>query len=70
MTHRESLLCRDLYITTITMFVLTIVAMIVQMLSYSSILIGYLLIMLVLTNISARNKAHRFVNTVISNDLQ
>ena len=69
-THRDSLLCRDLYIATITLFMLTVVAMIVHMLSYSNILIGYLLIMLVLTNIAARNKAHRFVNSVISSDLK
>jgi hypothetical protein len=68
-THRNRLLCRDLYITTISMTVFTAIAMTAQMLPFSWILFGYLFLMLVVTNMAARNKASRFVNTVISKDV-
>ncbi len=68
-THRDFLLCRDLYITTVSLAVLTLAMISISLLPFSWILIGYLLIMLFVTNLSARNKAHRFVNTVIAVDL-
>ena len=67
--HRDFLLCRDLYITTVSLTLLTLFMASVALLPFSHILIGYLLIMLVVTNLSARNKANRFVNTVIAVDL-
>jgi hypothetical protein len=67
--HRDSLLCRDLYITTISLAVLTGAMMAVRLLLFNWILLGYLLVMLILTNIAAHNKAHRFVNTVIAIDI-
>ena len=67
--HRDSLLTRDLYITTISIAVLTGVMMAVCLIGFNWIICGYLLIMLILTNIAARNKAHRYVNTVIAIDI-
>lgn len=64
--HRDFLLCRDLYITTISLAVLTGIAMAVKLVSFSWILLGYLLAMAIITNCAAHNKAHRFVNTVIA----
>ncbi len=64
--HRDFLLCRDLYITTISLAVLTVIAMTVKLISFSWILLGYLLAMAIITNCAAHNKAHRFVNTVIA----
>lgn len=67
--HRDFLLCRDLYTTTVSLAVLTIIMMGVSLLPFSWIVLGYLLIMLAITNIAAHNKANRFVNTVIAADL-
>ena len=67
--HRDFLLCRDLYITTISLAVLTAIAMTVKLISFSWILLGYLLVMAIITNCAAHNKAHRFVNTVIALDI-
>lgn len=68
-TQHDFLLCRDLYITTISMAIITIVAVIMGFLPFSQVLFSYLLIMLVITNIAAHNKANRFVNTIIAIDL-
>lgn len=67
--HRDYLLSRDLYTTTITMFVLTVAAMGFRVVQFSWIPVGYLTAMLVLTNIAAHSRAHRFVNNVIAVDL-
>lgn len=67
--HRDFLLCRDLYTTTITMLVLTAVGMIFKIIQFSWFPIGYLVAMLVLTSFAAHSKAHRFVNSVIAVDL-
>ncbi|QOX62379.1 hypothetical protein FRZ06_02895 [Anoxybacterium hadale] len=67
--HRDFLLCRDLYTTTVSLTVLTLIMMAISLLPFSWIILGYLLIMLVVTNIAAHNKASRFVNTVIAVDL-
>lgn len=67
--HRDFLLCRDLYITTISLVVLTVIAMIIKLIPFSWILLGYLLTMAIITNCAAHNKAHRFVNTVIAVDV-
>ncbi|MFZ5944447.1 MAG: hypothetical protein ACOYVD_10070 [Bacillota bacterium] len=67
--HRDFLLCRDLYITTISLAVLTGIAMVVKLVSFSWILLGYLIATAIITSCSAHNKAHRFVNTVIAVDV-
>jgi len=67
--HRDYLLSRDLYTTTITMFVLTIAGMVFGVIQFSWIPIGYLIVMLILTNIATHFRAHRFVNSVIVVDI-
>ena len=67
--HRDFLLCRDLYIATISMTILTSIAMVTKLIIFNWIQIGYLLILLLITNIAAHNKAHRYVNTVIAVDI-
>lgn len=67
--HRDYLLTRDMYTTTITMLVLTAVGMGANVIQHSWIPIGYLATMLVLTNIAAHARAHRFVNSVIAVDM-
>jgi len=67
--HRDYLLSRDLYTTTITMFLLTTVGMGFKIIQFSWIQVGYLIAMFVLTNVAAHLKAHRFVNSVIAVDM-
>lgn len=67
--QRDFLLCRDLYTTTITMFVLTGLGMKFNFIQFSCLPIKYLVTMLFITNIAAYFKAHRFVNSVIAADL-
>lgn len=67
--HRDFLLCRDLYITTVSLIVLTLIVMAVSLLPFNWLVIGYLLVMWLLTNVAAHNKARRFVYTVIAADL-
>ena len=67
--HRDFCLCRDLYTTTVFLTVLTLIMMLISLLPFSRIILAYLLIMLIVTNIAAHNKASRFVNTVIAVDL-
>jgi hypothetical protein len=67
--HRDYLLARDLYTTTITLLVLTVISMAIGLAGFSWILIGYLFAMLVLTNVVAHFRAHRFVNSVIATDM-
>lgn len=67
--HRDYLLSRDLYTTSITMLVLTAAGMGFRLIQFSWIPVGYLIAMLILTNIAAHFRAHRFVNSVIAADL-
>lgn len=67
--HRDYLLSRDLYTTTITLLTLTVAGMVFRIVQFSWILLGYLIAMLILTNIAARFRAHRFVNSVIAVDM-
>lgn len=67
--HRDYLLTRDLYTTTITMFVLTAASMGFRVVAFSWILVGYLIAMLILTNVATHFRAHRFVNSVIAVDM-
>jgi len=69
-SHRDFLLSRDLYVTTITLTVLTVIAMTFRIIQLNWIPIGYLTLMLILTNLSAHFKAHRFINNVIAVDLR
>lgn len=67
--HRDFLLCRDLYTTTVTMLVLTAAGMACKIIPADWRPIGYLAAMLVITNLAAHFKAHRFANGVIVADL-
>lgn len=67
--HRDYLLSRDMYTTTITLLVLTAAGMGANVIQHSWIPIGYLATMLVLTNIATHARAHRFVNSVIAVDM-
>jgi len=67
--HRDYLLSRDLYTTTITMLVLTSAGMGFEIIPFSWIPICYLMAMLIFTNIATHFRAHRFVNSVIVVDM-
>lgn len=67
--HRDYLLSRDLYTTTITMFVLTAAGMGFKVIQFSWIPVAYLIAMLILTNVATHFRAHRFVNSVIAVDM-
>ncbi len=69
-SQREWLLCRDIYVgyfTSLVCYLLLQVAVDKQNISFE--FIGYLLIMLIISNIAARIKSERFVLNVIAVDL-
>lgn len=69
-SQREWLLCRDIYagyFTSLVCYLLLQVAVDKQNISFE--FIGYLLIMLIISNIAARIKSKRFVLNVIAVDL-
>ena len=67
--HRDYLLCRDLYTTTISLLALTAAGMLFHILQFSWIPLVYLMALLAVTNLAAHVKGHRFVDTVIAVDL-
>lgn len=67
--HHDYLLSRDLYTTTVTLALLTVAGMAFKVIQFSWIQIGYLIAMLILTNIATHLRAHRFVNSVIAVDM-
>lgn len=69
-SNRDSLLCRDLYISTISMlFAYVFLSVIVGMVLNWHVIL-YLVVMIGITNICAHIKAKRFVFNVIARDLQ
>jgi len=68
-THKDNLLGRDLFLTTLLLSMFTMIAFFVSLISFNWIVVIYLVLMLILTNIVARNNAARFVRTVIAVDL-
>jgi len=68
-THRDNLLGRDIYLTTLAMVIFTGLAFVSCLLSFNWLIVGYLAIMLIVTNMVARFNARRFVETVIAVDL-
>lgn len=68
-SNRDYLLCRDLYITTITMSILYGLAISVSFFPFSLVFCIYLLGMLLLLNIATRIKSKRFVINVIAFDI-
>jgi hypothetical protein len=69
-SHRDFLLCRDIYCSTITTVILyTVVTLVVKFLPFDFRYILYLGFMLIASNIGTHNKANRFVSNVIAYDL-
>jgi hypothetical protein len=69
-SNRDFLVCRDIYFTTIITIILYLVFVIIfKVIIFDCRYIGYLLCMLVVSNIGTRNKAKRFVYNVILYDI-
>ncbi|WNY26685.1 hypothetical protein [Methanolapillus ohkumae] len=70
MSHREYLLCRDLFITTAFMiFLYSLLTLLFQVIEFEIVYLIYLVIMLVITYIGAHQKGKKFVYDVIASDL-
>lgn len=68
-SQRDFLLCRDLYISTITFLILYLIGLLSGLASFSIEYILYLLILSTVLNIAAHTKASRFVNNAIAIDI-
>jgi hypothetical protein len=69
-SHRDFLLCRDIYFSTIICIVIYLVLTIVfQTIAFDWRYIGYLTVMLIISNIGTRNRGMRFVSNVIAYDI-
>jgi len=69
-SNRDFLLCRDIYFSTIIMFVIYLFLTIVfKIIIFDCRYLGYLIVMLILSNIGTRNKAMRFTCNVIAYDI-
>jgi hypothetical protein len=69
-SHRDFLLCRDMYFSTITVIIIYLVLTFVfKAIPFDYQYIGYLSVMLIILNIGTRNKAWRFVFNVIAYDI-
>jgi hypothetical protein len=69
-SNRDFLVCRDIYFTTIITIILYLVFVIIfKVIIFDYRYIGYLLCMLVVSNIGTRNKAKRLVYNVILYDI-
>lgn len=68
-SQRDSLLCRDVYISTLVMIALYIVVVVVQMVDFRSTYLLFLILMAIITNIGANRKAARFAYNVIAYDI-
>lgn len=69
-SNRDYLLCRDLYIATIVIFVCYLISCVCTPVFYLNIKsIVYSIFMIIITNISARVKGQRFVINVVAYDL-
>jgi hypothetical protein len=69
-SNRDFLLCRDIYFTTIVTIILYLVLVFMfKAIIFDCKYIGYLICMLVISNIGTRNKAKRFAYSVISYDI-
>ncbi|MDR1400355.1 MAG: hypothetical protein LBJ41_10570, partial [Treponema sp.] len=69
-SNRDFLLCRDIYFATIvTMILYLVLAFIFKVIIFDCRYIGYLICMLIISNVGTRNKAKRFVYNVISYDI-
>lgn len=68
-SQRDFLLCRDLYIATITFLILYLIGLLSGLASFSIVYILYLIILCCILNIAAHIKASRFVSNAIAIDI-
>ncbi len=68
-SQRDFLLCRDLYISTITFLTLYLIGILAGLASFSIEFLLYLIILSVVLNIAAHTKASKFVTNVIAIDI-
>lgn len=69
-SNRDYLLCRDLYVSTIIIFICYVISCNILPIFYWNVeSVFYLLFMLLITNISAHVKGKRFVMNVLAYDL-
>lgn len=70
-SNRDYLLCRDIYISNITLIVLYLITTFwFQIITFDYEYLFYLLFMLIITNIGTQQKGRRFAYNVIALDLQ
>lgn len=63
-------LCRDIFISTINIFIIYIVlCFISEIVEFNKYYIGFLIIMIIISNIATRNKGKRWVYNVIAHDI-
>ena len=69
-SHKDYLLCRDIYIATVVVLIMYIVLyFLLKNITFSWQLIVFESILLIATNIAARQRARRFVANVIAHDI-
>ena len=70
-SHRDYLLCRDIYFATLIMILLYgFTTMLLKNISFSWQLIVFEVVLMFFINIATRQRANRFVDNVITLDLQ
>lgn len=67
--NRDYLLCRDMFISTISLFVLYIISVIAKLFNFNIFYILFLIVMLIVNQLTTHIKARRFVYNVIAYDL-
>lgn len=68
-SNRDYLLCRDMFISTISLSVLYMLSIIVKLFDFNIIYVLFLIAMLIMNLITTHIKAKRFVYNVIAYDL-
>lgn len=70
LSAKDFRLCRDIYISTINISVIYIALCIMsEIVEFNMFYIGFLVIMIIISNIAARNKGKRWVYNVIAHDI-
>ncbi|MCL1880814.1 MAG: hypothetical protein FWF76_01395 [Oscillospiraceae bacterium] len=68
-SNRDSLMCRDVYISTLTMLVLYIAVSVAELVTFNCGYLMFLTLLVITTNIGANRKANRFAYNVIAYDV-
>jgi len=68
-SQRDSLMCRDIFISTMVMLIIYIIVVVVCLVSFNVGYMLFLIAMLIITNIGANRKAVRFAYNVIAYDV-